>query len=72
MSKIAKENVDVFSDSWTGLINELSVLVKDINDVCQGKTERQVYMSLPRPGVSHCILVYIVVLRMYFHLLGVD
>ena len=45
--------MDVFGDAWAGQINDLSVLVKDINDICQGKSERQVYMSLPRPGVRH-------------------
>ncbi|XP_013408473.1 alpha-catulin isoform X2 [Lingula anatina] len=49
-SKIARENVDVFTDAWEAQINELSALVKDINDVYQGRADRQVYMSLPRPG----------------------
>nr|XP_006818860.1 PREDICTED: alpha-catulin-like [Saccoglossus kowalevskii] len=50
-SKIAKENLDVFSEAWEQQINDLSVLVKEINDVCQGKScEKQVYLSLPRPG----------------------
>lgn len=51
-SKIARENVDVFGDAWVSQINDLSVLVKDVNEVCQGKSTRQVYLSLPRPGVS--------------------
>ena len=52
-SKIAKENFEVFTETWASQINDLSVLVKDVNDVCQGKsTEKQVYLSLPRPGVS--------------------
>ncbi|XP_064646308.1 alpha-catulin-like isoform X1 [Lineus longissimus] len=49
-SKIAKENFDVFCDNWESQINELSILVKDINDINQGKNEKNVYMSLPRPG----------------------
>ncbi|XP_074653442.1 alpha-catulin-like isoform X2 [Tubulanus polymorphus] len=49
-SKIARENLDVFCDSWESQINDLSVLVKDINDVLSGKNDRQIYMSLPRPG----------------------
>ena len=49
-SKIAKENLDMFCGAWTTQINELSVLVKDINEMCQGKREKQVYLSLPRPG----------------------
>ena len=51
-SKMATENVDVFASAWSSQINDLSVLVKDINDACHGKSDRQVYLSLPRPGVS--------------------
>jgi len=53
-SKIANENVDVFANAWSVQINDLSVLVKDVNDSCHGKSDRQVYLSLPRPGVSLC------------------
>ncbi|XP_072047455.1 LOW QUALITY PROTEIN: alpha-catulin-like [Amphiura filiformis] len=50
-SKIAKESVDVFIDTWESQMNELSVLVKEISDVLRGKNvEKQVYLSLPRPG----------------------
>ncbi|XP_041375020.1 alpha-catulin-like [Gigantopelta aegis] len=49
-SKIARENLDVFSDAWESQINELSVLVKEVNDVCQGRMDKPVYYSLPRPG----------------------
>ncbi|XP_060582034.1 alpha-catulin-like isoform X2 [Ruditapes philippinarum] len=49
-SKIAKENLDLFADAWESQINDLSILVKEVNDFCQGKTDRLVYMSLPRPG----------------------
>ena len=45
-SKTAKENMDVFSDAWAAQVNDLSVLVKDINDVCLGKGDRPVYHSL--------------------------
>lgn len=52
-SKIARENLDVFSDAWESQINDLSVLVKEVNDVCQGRmADKPVYLSLPRPGVS--------------------
>ncbi|KAK3593519.1 hypothetical protein CHS0354_037044 [Potamilus streckersoni] len=51
-SKIARENLDIFGDAWESQINDLSVLVKEVNDFCQGKTDKPVYMSLPRPGVS--------------------
>ena len=49
-SKITKENLDMFCEAWTTQINELSALVKDINELCQGKRDKQVYLSLPRPG----------------------
>ncbi|KAL3854374.1 hypothetical protein ACJMK2_013646, partial [Sinanodonta woodiana] len=49
-SKIARENLDIFGDAWESQINDLSVLVKEVNDFCQGKTDKPVYMSLPRPG----------------------
>ena len=52
-SKIAHENMDVFANAWSVQINDLSVLVKDVNNSCHGKSDhRQVYLSLPRPGVS--------------------
>jgi len=51
-SKIASENMDVFASAWQTQINDLSVLVKDVNDVCSGRANRQVYLSLPRPGVG--------------------
>ncbi|WAR10887.1 CTNL1-like protein [Mya arenaria] len=60
-SKIAKENLDLFADGWEAQINDLSVLVKEVNDFCQGKTDRLVYLSLPRPGVSYTgMLIYLV------------
>ncbi|CAL1545906.1 unnamed protein product [Lymnaea stagnalis] len=49
-SKIARENLEVFSDAWEGQINDLSILVKEVNDVCQGRGDKLVYLSLPRPG----------------------
>ncbi|RUS91163.1 hypothetical protein EGW08_001076, partial [Elysia chlorotica] len=51
-SKIARENLEVFSDAWESQINDLSILVKEVNDVCQGRGDKVVYLSLPRPGVS--------------------
>ncbi|KAI8516676.1 Alpha-catulin [Branchiostoma belcheri] len=57
-SKIARENLDVFCDAWESQINEMSVLVKEINDFCSGrKGEKTVYLSLPRPGqrVKGCL-----------------
>ncbi|ESO99195.1 hypothetical protein LOTGIDRAFT_141992 [Lottia gigantea] len=49
-SKIARENLDVFADAWESQINDLSILVKEVNDVCLGKMDKLVYLSLPRPG----------------------
>ncbi|XP_046556025.1 alpha-catulin-like [Haliotis rubra] len=51
-SKVAKENLEVFGDAWKSQINDLSILVKEVNDVCQGKMDKPVYLSLPRPGSS--------------------
>lgn len=69
-SKITQENLDMFADSWESQINDLSIMVKEINDVCQGRGEKPVYLSLPRPGVRllhrdlalwciHTLIVYI-------------
>ncbi|XP_072180735.1 alpha-catulin-like isoform X1 [Diadema setosum] len=50
-SKIAKENLDVFIDAWECQVNDLSLLVKEVNDCCLGRgNNKQVYLSLPRPG----------------------
>ncbi|ESO13189.1 hypothetical protein HELRODRAFT_105779 [Helobdella robusta] len=40
----------VFSETWVNHVNDLSILVKDVSDVCLGKTDKQVYLSLPKPG----------------------
>ncbi|KAK9497281.1 hypothetical protein O3M35_004629 [Rhynocoris fuscipes] len=48
-SKIAKENLEVFTDMWQSLMNDVTNICKDILDA--GKVpEKQTYMSLPRPG----------------------
>nr|KAG5702399.1 hypothetical protein BaRGS_027486 [Batillaria attramentaria] len=49
-SKICRENLEVFADAWESQINDLSILVKEVNDVCQGRGDKVVYLSLPRPG----------------------
>uniref|UniRef100_A0A4W3K356 Alpha-catulin n=1 Tax=Callorhinchus milii TaxID=7868 RepID=A0A4W3K356_CALMI len=52
-SKIAKENLDVFCEAWESQLNDMSILLKEINDVFEGRRgEKRVYLSLPRPGVS--------------------
>lgn len=63
-SRIAEGNLDVFAKAWEGQINELSILVKEVNDVCQGKMEKQVYQSLPRPGVR--IHIFIVKFLLFY------
>ena len=61
-SKIASENVEVFANAWSVQINDLSVLVKDVNDCCHGRSDRQVYLSLPKPGVSNiCLSILLLV-----------
>ncbi|XP_063593162.1 alpha-catulin-like [Penaeus indicus] len=52
-SKIAKENVEVFADMWLNLVGDVKSLTKDIGDQIAAESkppEKQVYMSLPRPG----------------------
>ncbi|XP_033207724.1 alpha-catulin isoform X5 [Belonocnema kinseyi] len=49
-SKIAKENLEVFADMWEWLTTDVTTVAKDILDFSQRRLEKQVYMSLPRPG----------------------
>ncbi|XP_078091903.1 alpha-catulin isoform X2 [Mustelus asterias] len=50
-SKIAKENLDVFCEAWESQLNDMSILLKEINDVFEGRRgEKRAYLSLPRPG----------------------
>nr|XP_014345522.1 PREDICTED: alpha-catulin [Latimeria chalumnae] len=50
-SKIAKENLDVFCEAWESQLNDMSILLREINDVFEGKRgEKRTYLSLPRPG----------------------
>ncbi|XP_045118374.1 alpha-catulin-like isoform X3 [Portunus trituberculatus] len=52
-SKIAKENVEVFADMWLNLVGDVKSLTKDISDQISAENkppEKQVYVSLPRPG----------------------
>ena len=49
----------VFSDCWQALLNDVTNLAKEVSEMLEGRMpEKQVYMSLPRPGVSfiHIIL----------------
>ncbi|KAG8572035.1 hypothetical protein GDO81_011890 [Engystomops pustulosus] len=50
-SKIAKENLDVFCEAWESQLSDMSILVREINDVFEGRRgDRRAYLSLPRPG----------------------
>nr|XP_023016964.1 alpha-catulin [Leptinotarsa decemlineata] len=49
-SKIAQENLEVFADMYQWLVSDVTTIVKDVLDASQSKPEKQVYMSLPRPG----------------------
>uniref|UniRef100_A0A4X1VC19 Transmembrane protein 245 n=1 Tax=Sus scrofa TaxID=9823 RepID=A0A4X1VC19_PIG len=49
-SKIAKENLDVFCEAWESQISDLSTLLREINDVFEGRRgEKYGYLSLPKP-----------------------
>ncbi|XP_060520875.1 alpha-catulin isoform X2 [Cylas formicarius] len=49
-SKIAQENLEVFAEMYQWLVSDVTTIVKDVLDTSQAKPEKQVYMSLPRPG----------------------
>ncbi|NXC66230.1 CTNL1 protein, partial [Anhinga anhinga] len=50
-SKIAKENLEVFCEAWESQLSDMSMLLREINDVFEGRRgEKRVYLSLPRPG----------------------
>lgn len=47
------ENLTLYCDVWEAQVNELSVLVKEMHEFMRGiKSNKSVYLSLPRPGVS--------------------
>eukprot|EP00063_Salmo_salar_P023432 XP_013998267.1 PREDICTED: alpha-catulin-like isoform X1 [Salmo salar] len=55
-SKIAKENLDVFCEAWESQLCDMAVLLREINDVFEGRRggtasgDKRAYVSLPRPG----------------------
>lgn len=51
-SRIARENLEVFCDTWATNVNDLARLTKELDAACSGRlaAEKQAYMSLPRPG----------------------
>ncbi|KRX85381.1 Alpha-catulin [Trichinella sp. T6] len=52
-SRIARENLQVFCETWSLAINELARLAKEVDVACHGRqvAEKQSYMSLPKPGL---------------------
>ncbi|XP_021116814.1 alpha-catulin isoform X2 [Heterocephalus glaber] len=49
-SKIAKENLDVFCEAWESQISDMSMLLREISDVFEGRRgEKYGYLSLPKP-----------------------
>uniref|UniRef100_A0A0K0FXY0 Alpha-catulin (inferred by orthology to a human protein) n=1 Tax=Strongyloides venezuelensis TaxID=75913 RepID=A0A0K0FXY0_STRVS len=54
-SRIARENLEVFCDTWAQNISDLSRLAREFDTVASGRVaaEKQAYMSLPRPGVGY-------------------
>ncbi|XP_031355685.1 alpha-catulin [Photinus pyralis] len=49
-SKIAQENLEVFADMYQWLVSDVTSVVKEVIEASQARPEKQVYMSLPRPG----------------------
>lgn len=50
-SKIAKENLEVFCEAWESQLCDMAMLLREINDVFEGKRgDKRPYLSLPRPG----------------------
>ncbi|XP_058475313.1 alpha-catulin [Solea solea] len=50
-SKIAKENLEVFCEAWESQLCDMALLLREINDVFEGKRgDKRSYLSLPRPG----------------------
>lgn len=53
VSKIAKENLEVFMEVWQSLVNDVASLSREVSQLCRAQPsgpDRSVYMSLPRPG----------------------
>ncbi|GAB6029512.1 myosin 3 [Chamberlinius hualienensis] len=50
-SKTAKENVEMFIETWQALVSDVMSLSREVGEICRGRiVENPVYMSLPRPG----------------------
>lgn len=49
--KSSTENLNLFCECWENQVNDLSVLVKEMQELINGvKSNKSVYFSLPRPG----------------------
>lgn len=57
-SQISQENLEVFAEMYQWLVSDVTTIVKDVLEASQAKPEKQVYMSLPRPGVSRLGLIF--------------
>lgn len=51
-SKIAQENMEAFADMFQWLVSDVTAIIKEVIEAIQKRPEKQVYMSLPRPGVG--------------------
>lgn len=50
-SKIAQENLEVFADMYQWLVSDVTTVVKEVLETSHCRPDKQVYLSLPRPGV---------------------
>lgn len=50
-SKIAQENMEAFADMFQWLVSDVTAITKEVTEAIEKRPEKQVYMSLPRPGV---------------------
>uniref|UniRef100_A0A8C5S9H2 Alpha-catulin n=1 Tax=Laticauda laticaudata TaxID=8630 RepID=A0A8C5S9H2_LATLA len=48
-SKIAKENLDVFCEAWESQLNDMSLLLREISDVLEGRRGEQVVPKSRQP-----------------------
>lgn len=65
-SKIAQENLEVFADMYQWLVSDVTAVVKDVLEASQGRPEKHVYLSLPRPGVSYFSFFFKSEITLYF------
>lgn len=64
-SQIACENLEVFTDMYQWLASDVSATAREVlehSSVHRQSTDKQVYLSLPRPGVS-CLVLKVLILN---------